>query len=504
VVVNFILEMNGITKTFARAVANDDVSLRVCKGEIHALVGENGAGKTTLMNILYGLVKPDAGSILLRGAELPVQEDFLGMDYGIGMIHQHFMLIREFTVLENVILGAEPRRGIALDLAAARKRVEMLMNKYGIAADPDRRIRELSVGEEQRVEILKVLYRDAEIIIMDEPTGVLTPQETRGLFRTMRELVASGKTVIFITHKLEEVLEVADTVTVMRQGRVVGSVPTSDTDTARLAEMMVGKRLDALPQRAGIAPGEAVLSVEGLSLEPRTGVKPLREVSFEVRGGEILGICGVEGNGQLELFETLMGLRRPSSGTIFLRGMDVTQRPTSFRRAAGLANISPDRTTMGIVAEFSLTENLLLGRQNDRRFSRSGFLDGRAIARETSRLVAEFGIKPPRPEALGSSFSGGNQQKIVVARELSRDPEILVACQPTRGVDIGATRLIHTWLLRQADMGKAVLLVSADLAEILSLSDRIGVMYRGQIVGLLGRDEATEEKLGLMMAGVLN
>lgn len=501
---NFILEMHGITKTFARAVANDDVSLRVGKGEIHALVGENGAGKTTLMNILYGLVKPDAGSILLRGAELPVQEDFLGMDYGIGMIHQHFMLIREFTVLENVILGAEPRRGIALDLAAARKRVEMLINKYGIAADPDRRIRELSVGEEQRVEILKVLYRDAEIIIMDEPTGVLTPQETRGLFATMRELVASGKTVIFITHKLEEVLEVADTVTVMRQGRVVGSVPTCDTDTARLAEMMVGKRLDALPQRAGVAPGEAVLSVEGLSLEPRTGVKPLREVSFEVRGGEILGVCGVEGNGQLELFETLMGLRRPSSGTIFLRGMDVTQRPTSFRRAAGLASIPPDRTTMGIVAEFSLTENLLLGRQKDRRFSRSGLLDGRAIARETSRLAAEFGIKPPRPEALGSSFSGGNQQKIVVARELSRDPEILVACQPTRGVDIGATRLIHTWLLRQADMGKAVLLVSADLAEILSLSDRIAVMYRGQIVGLLGRDEATEEKLGLMMAGVVN
>ena len=501
---NFILEMHGITKTFARAVANEDVSLRVGKGEIHALVGENGAGKTTLMNILYGLVKPDAGRILLRGAELPVQEDFLGMDYGIGMIHQHFMLIREFTVLENVILGAEPRRGIALDLAVARKRVEMLINKYGIAADADRRVRELSVGEEQRVEILKVLYRDAEIIIMDEPTGVLTPQETRGLFATMRELVASGKTVIFITHKLEEVLEVADTVTVMRQGRVVGSVPTCDTDTVRLAEMMVGKRLDALPQRAGVALGDAVLSVEGLSLEPRTGVKPLREVSFEVRAGEILGICGVEGNGQMELFETLIGLRRPSSGTIFLRGMDVTQQPTSFRRDAGLADIPPDRTTMGIVAEFSLTENLLLGRQKDRRFSRSGFLDGRAIARETSRLVAEFGIKPPRPEALGSSFSGGNQQKIVVARELSRDPEILVACQPTRGVDIGATRLIHTWLLRQADMGKAVLLVSADLAEILSLSDRIAVMYRGQIVGVLGRDEATEEKLGLMMAGVVN
>jgi ABC-type uncharacterized transport system ATPase subunit len=504
VFVDFILEMHGITKAFARAVANDNVSLRVARGEIHALVGENGAGKTTLMNILYGLVKPDDGRILLRGAELPVGEDFLGTDYGIGMIHQHFMLIREFTVLENVMLGVEPRRGFTLDRATAKRRVEMLIDKYGLEADPGRRVRDLSVGEEQRVEILKVLYRDAEIIIMDEPTGVLTPQETRGLFGTMRELVAAGKTVIFITHKLEEVIEVADTVTVMRQGRVVGSIPTRDTDTARLAEMMVGKRLDGLPRRAGVSPGRPLLSVDGLSLEPRGGVKPLNAVSFEVRGGEILGICGVEGNGQLELFETLIGLRRPSSGTISLRGTDVTQEPTSSRRAAGLADIPPNRTTMGIVAEFSLTENLLLGRQRDRRFSRGGFLDGNAIAGETSRLIAEFGIRPPRPEALGSSFSGGNQQKIVVARGLSREPEILIACQPTRGVDIGATRLMHTWLLRQADMGKALLLVSADLTEILSLSDRIAVMYRGRIVGLLGRDEATEERLGLMMAGVVN
>jgi ABC-type uncharacterized transport system ATPase subunit len=504
VVVDFILEMHGIAKAFARTVASDDVSLRVRRGEIHALVGENGAGKTTLMNILYGLVKPDAGRILLRGAELPVREGFLGTDYGIGMIHQHFMLIREFTVLENIMLGVEPRRGFALDRATARRRVESLIDKYGIDADPDRRVRDLSVGEEQRVEILKVLYRDAEIVIMDEPTGVLTPQETSGLFGTMRELVAGGKTVIFITHKLEEVIEVADTVTVMRQGRVVASVPTRDTDAARLAETMVGKRLDALPRRAGVPPGEAVLSIEGLSLEPRTGVKPLRAISFEVRRGEILGICGVEGNGQLELFETLIGLRQPSSGTIFLRGTDATHQPTSTRRAAGLADIPPDRTTMGIVAEFSLKENLLLGRQRDRRFSRAGFLNAEAIDEETSRLIADFGIRPPEPEALGSSFSGGNQQKIIVARELSREPEILVACQPTRGADIGATRLIHTWILRQADMGRAVLLMSADLAEILSLSDRIAGIYRGRIVGMLGRDEATEEKLGLMMAGVVN
>ena len=501
---DFILEISDIRKSFPRTVANDDVSLCVRRGEIHALVGENGAGKTTLMNILYGLIKPDGGRILLRGEELPVREGFLGTEYGIGMIHQHFMLIREFTVLENIILGAEPGKRFVLDRASAGQRIEKLIDKYGIEADLDKRVRDLSVGEEQRVEILKVLYRDAEIVIMDEPTGVLTPQESEGLFETMRELVADGKTVIFITHKLEEVMEVSDTVTVLRGGRVVASVPTCETDAPRLAEMMVGKRIDALPRRTDVSPGATMLKVCGLTLHARTGVKPLQEVSFEVRCGEILGVCGVEGNGQLELFETLVGLRRPASGQILLAGTDVTGRSTSLRRDHGLADIPPDRTTMGIIREFSLKENLLLGRQTERRFSRFGFLDGDEIGKETARLVHEFDIKPRDPEAKGSSFSGGNQQKIVVARELARDPQILVACQPTRGVDIGATRLIHTWILKQADLGRAVLLVSADLAEILSLSDRIGVMYRGRIVGMLGRNEATEEKLGLMMAGVVN
>ena len=501
---DFILEMQGITKAFPRTIANNDVDLRVRRGEIHALVGENGAGKTTLMNILYGLIKPDRGRIRLRGAQLPLEDGFLGTDYGIGMIHQHFMLIREFTVLENIILGAEPKKGLALDRPTARRRVERLIDRYGIEADLGRRVRELSVGEEQRVEILKTLYRDAEIVIMDEPTGVLTPQETSGLFETLRELTAGGKTVIFITHKLEEVIEVADTVTVMRQGQVVGTVETSATDAARLAEMMVGRRLDALPRRKGVSPGEPVLSVRDLSLEPRAGVKALRRVSLEVGRGEILGICGVEGNGQHELFETLIGLRQPSSGTISIYGRDVTQEPTSQRREAGMADIPPDRTTMGIVAEFSLRENLLLGRQGERRLTRAGFLRDEAIDAETSRLIDEFDIVPPEPEAKAFSFSGGNQQKIVVARELAREPELLVACQPTRGVDIGASRLIHKWILKQADSGGAVLLVSADLTEILALSDRIGVMYRGEIVGVLGREDATEEKLGLMMAGVVN
>jgi simple sugar transport system ATP-binding protein len=499
-----VLEIKGVTKAFPRTLANDDVSLVVRRGEIHALVGENGAGKTTLMNILYGLIRPDRGRITLKGADLPVVDGFLGTDYGIGMIHQHFMLIREFTVLENIILGTEPARGLVLDRASARRRVEELVGKYGIETDLDRKVRDLSVGEEQRVEILKVLYRDAEVIIMDEPTGVLTPQETCGLFDTMRGLVADGKTVIFITHKLEEVIEVSDTVTVMRKGRVVGSVPASETDAARLAEMMVGRKLDALPRREKAYFGEAVMRVSDVSLEARAGVKPLKCISFDVRRGEVLGLCGVEGNGQLELFEILIGLRHISSGTLTICGKDVTRRTTASRREAGLADIPPDRTKMGIISEFSLRENLLLGRQRDAQFSRAGFLDSDAVDRETSRLVKEFAIVPPEPDAKGYSFSGGNQQKIVVARELAREPEILVACQPTRGVDIGATRLIHTFILRQAEEGKGVLLISADLAEILSLSDRVGVMYRGEIVGMFGRSDATEEKLGLMMAGVVN
>jgi ABC-type uncharacterized transport system ATPase subunit len=501
---NFAVEMENITKTFPRTVANDHVTLRIRAGEIHALVGENGAGKTTLMNVLYGLTRPDSGRVLVMGRELPLKDGFLGTDYGIGMIHQHFMLIPEFTVLENIILGAEPRRGLLLDRETARRRVLGLIEKYGLRAELDRKIREISVGEAQRVEMLKVLYRDADIIIMDEPTGVLTPQESRDLFETMRGLVADGKTVVFITHKLEEVIEVSDHVTVMRRGRVIDDAETSSTDAARIAEMMVGKRLGALPRRRDVAPGGPVLRIEGVSLEPAAGVKPLRNVSLEVRRGEIFGICGVQGNGQLELFEIITGLRQPASGTVRIGEVDFTGAPVSARRNAGLAEIPPDRTTMGIVAEFSLRENLLLGRQNEPRFSKAGFLDRAAIDREGMRLTREFGIDPPDLEATGSSFSGGNQQKIVVARELGRDHEVLLACQPTRGVDVGATRLIHTWLLRQADEGKAVLLVSADLSEILSLSDRIGVIYRGEIVGVLDRRDAALERLGLMMAGVRN
>jgi ABC-type uncharacterized transport system ATPase subunit len=495
------VSLTGITKTYPRVVANDDVSVVIKRGQVHALVGENGAGKTTLMNILYGLVKPDAGEVRLADAVLPARDGFLGLDYGIGMIHQHFMLIGTFTVLENIVLGAEPRHGLLLDFKTARSRVEAIMANYDIRVDLDRRIDDLSVGEEQRVEILKVLFRDANIIIMDEPTAVLTPQETAALFATMRTLTAAGKTLVFITHKLEEVMEIADTVTVMRSGRVVGTFPRDRTDLAGLAEMMVGRRLDAIAERQSEPLDQVLLKVTDVSLVSRKGQRLLDGVAFAVRRGEIFGLCGVEGNGQAELFEVLIGLARPTSGSITLSGVDITTLSTGARLRAGLAHIPPDRTRMGILAEMSLCDNLVLGRHNEKRFAGALLLKRQAIRREAGRLVREFGIEPPDLDMKAGLLSGGNQQKTIAARELDRSPEFIVASQPTRGLDIGAARLIHELLIKQADAGRGVLLISADLSEVMTLSGRIGVMYRGRVVGIVERAEATEENLGLMMAG---
>jgi ABC-type uncharacterized transport system ATPase subunit len=501
-IMDYAIQMTGITKHFPRVVANDEVDLNVGKGEIHALVGENGAGKTTLMNILYGLLKPDRGEILVGGRRLPTEHGFLGLDFGIGMIHQHFMLIGNFTVLENIILGAEPKRGMMLDLKAARDRIEGLMAEYGIKVDLDRRIDDLSVGEEQRVEILKVLYRDADIIIMDEPTAVLTPQETQSLFKTLRILTEGGRTIIFITHKLEEVMEIADTVTVMRKGAAVATMPKAQSDTSTLAEMMVGRKLEVLTGRVEPKLGEIVLDVRRVSLVSPKGQVFLDRVSLSVRRGEIFGICGVDGNGQDELFEVLIGLTQPSTGAVEFLGQDLTHEPTARRLKAGLAHIPADRIRMGLIGSFSLSENLILGRHREREFSGRTFLKGRAITESAVRRIAEFGIEPPVPEMRAELLSGGNQQKVVVARELSGNPDLLIASQPTRGLDIGAARLIHELLLKQADSGRSVLLISADLAEVMSLADTIGVMYRGSIVGTMARQDANEERLGLMMAGV--
>jgi simple sugar transport system ATP-binding protein len=493
--------MKDITKRFPRVVANDHVSLDIVEGEIHALVGENGAGKSTLMNVLYGLIHPDGGEVYVRGERLSTDAGFLGLDHGIGMIHQHFMLIDRFTALENIILGAEPRHGPMLDMQKARERIQGLMEEYGIEVDLDRRVEDLSVGEEQRVEILRVLYRDAHIIIMDEPTAVLTPQETRSLFSTLKMLTRSGRTVVFITHKLEEVMAMADTVTVMRAGRMIGTMPISETDVAGLAEMMVGRRIDEMPERDADISYEHILQVENVSLQSAKGQMLLSDISLDVHGGEIFGICGVDGNGQDELFEVLVGLRRPTHGTVTFLGEDVTHESTSRRLKAGMAHIPPDRIRMGLIREFSLKENLILGRHTDERFSGAVFLKAGAVAGSARSLVRDFGIEPPVLEMQAGLLSGGNQQKVIAARELSRDPDLLIASQPTRGLDIGAARMIHSLLVNHADSGNSVLLISADLAEIMTLADRIGVMYRGTIVGVVERAEATEEDLGLMMAG---
>jgi len=499
--VDCAVSIRGITKTFPRVTANRDVTLDIKAGEVHALVGENGAGKSTLMNILYGLARPDCGEIAVGGARLPVETGFLGLAYGIGMIHQHFMLIGQFTVLENIILGSEPHKGLLLDRRAARARVEGLLTQYGIEIDLGSRVDDLSVGEEQRVEILKVLYRDARVIIMDEPTAVLTPQEATQLFATMKTLARAGRTVVFITHKLEEVMEVADTVTVMRAGRVMGTQPTARTDIASLAEMMVGHRMEAMRSRETAPSPEPLLEVRGVSLASRKGQSLLDGVSVVVARGEIFGICGVEGNGQDELFEVLVGLRAPSRGSVILDGVDVTSASTAERLRAGLAHIPPDRIRMGLVAEMNVWENLLLGRQGEACFTGPLLLKREAIGREAGRMVAEFGIEPGDLAMRVGLLSGGNQQKVVAARELGRAPKFLIASQPTRGLDIGAARLIHELLVKQADQGKGVLLISADLGEVMILADRIGVMYRGRIVGTVPKAKATKEALGLMMAG---
>jgi simple sugar transport system ATP-binding protein len=375
------------------------------------------------------------------------------------------------------------------------------MKNYGMEVELDERIDDLSVGEEQRVEILKVLYQNADIIIMDEPTAVLTPQETRALFSTLRALTQDGRTVIFITHKLEEVMEVADTVTVMRAGRVLDTMTTRETTVPDLAEMMVGRRLEAVPERSAEILPETVLEIKDVSLRSAKGRDLLRHVSLEVRRGEIFGICGVDGNGQDELFGTLVGLIRPAAGRVTFLGKDITHTSTAERLKSGLAHIPPDRIRMGLVAGLSLEENLILGKHTDRRLSGRIFLDSGAVRHTANGLIADFGIEPPVPDMPAGLLSGGNQQKVVAARELSRQPELLIASQPTRGLDIGAARLIHDLLIRQAEEGRSVILISADLAEVMSLADRIGVMYRGTIVGIVDRDSATEESLGLMMAG---
>jgi general nucleoside transport system ATP-binding protein len=496
------VDMRGITKVWPGVVANDHVNFSVRKGEIHALVGENGAGKTTLMNILYGLIRPDAGEILVNGEAATIQGPRDAIGLGIGMVHQHFMLIPVMTVGENIMLGREPTAaGDFYDVAAAQRQIADLTKRYGLALNPDDRMGELPVGLQQRAEIVKVLYRGANILILDEPTGVLTPQESEELFRVLRGLQRDGKTIIFISHKLKEVLQISDRITVMRRGKVVGELITAQTNEQEIAREMVGRDVLLRVDKQPANPGPVVLAVENLTAISDRGVPALRGVSFELRQGEILGIAGVEGNGQSELVEVLAGTRRATGGRVLLQGRSITNLGSRDIRGQRVAHIPEDRRGTGLVLAFTVADNLVLGRQHSQQFSTRGVvLRMQAILAWARRLIREFDIRTPSPETEARQLSGGNQQKIIVAREMASKPIVLLAAQPTRGVDIGAIEFIHRRLVQQRDEGAAVLLVSAELDEIRSLSDRIAVMYEGRIVSFESAD-TPEERLGLLMTG---
>jgi general nucleoside transport system ATP-binding protein len=496
-----LLELRGITKRFPGVLANDDVTLDLRHGEVHALLGENGAGKSTLMNILYGLYTPDEGQILLHDQPIDLGSTKAAIEHGIGMVHQHFMLIPVMTVAENIVLAIEPKtKGVLLDYDAARKRVRELSERYGLAVDPDARIDRISVGQQQRVEILKALYRGAEILILDEPTAVLTPQEAQELFDIIRALKEQGKSIIFISHKLNEVLEIADRITTLRRGKVVDTIAAEGATEAGLARMMVGREVLLRVDKKAAQPGAPLLQVDDLHVIDDRDLETVRGVSLEVRGGEILGLAGVDANGQSELIDAIAGLRTPASGRILVDGEDLTKANAKTALDKGVGHIPEDRHRRGLVLPFSLTENLALHAYRYAPNSRYGFLNLRAMLQRARRLLKEFDVRGGTPATPAFALSGGNQQKVVLAREIDGDPKVLIAAQPTRGLDVGAIEFVHRRLVEQRDAGRAVLLVSLELEEILSLSDRVLVIYEGRIVGEFP-PTATEEELGFAMTG---
>lgn len=505
-----VLEAKGITKKFPGVLANDNVDFDLYKGEIHALLGENGAGKSTLMNILYGLYKPESGEVKVEGKPMQLNSSRDAIQHGIGMVHQHFMLIPVFTVTENIMLGAEtdhrahPNESplAKLDRVEVAQKVRELSQQYGLEVDPDAVVGDLPVGLQQRVEIVKALYRKANILILDEPTAVLTPQEAEDLFHIMHELNGKGVSIIFITHKLKEVLAVADRITVMRAGRVVGMTSPKESDEHKLAEMMVGREVILTVQKKPAQPKEDVLMVSDLRVKDVRGLDAVRGVSFAVRAGEVLGIAGVQGNGQTELAEALSGLRSSEGGRFAIEGKDLTGRPPRPITETGLANIPEDRQRHGLVLTYSVADNMVLCDYYQPRFSKGVVIQQKDVDANAKKLIKEYDVRTPSPFTAAGKLSGGNQQKVIVARELSRPVKLLIASQPTRGLDVGSIEYIHKEIINMRDRGVAVLLVSAELDEIMSLSDRIAVMYRGEIVATIDRKDATREGLGLLMAGV--
>jgi general nucleoside transport system ATP-binding protein len=495
-----VLELRGITKQFPGVLANDHVDLDLRDGEVHALLGENGAGKTTLMNIVYGLYSPDEGEILINGKRVHISSPHDAIDRGIGMVHQHFMLIPVMTVTENIVLAVEPKKGPLLDYAGARRRVLDISKQFGFALDPDAKIQNITVGQQQRVEILKALYRNAEILILDEPTAVLTPQEATELFAILKGLVAKGMSIIFISHKLHEVLEIADRITTLRRGKRVDTIPREGATEAGLARMMVGREVLLRVDKRAASPGDTLLEVEDLTVFDDRGLEAVRGVTFNVRAGEIVGIAGVDGNGQTELIDALTGLRKTTGGRVVVGGRDVSYATADARLEEGVGHIPEDRQRRGLVLEFSLAENLALHDYDKPPFSRLGWLNPRRVIASATRLLQEYDVRGGGPQTRAASLSGGNQQKVVVAREVARNPRVLIAAQPTRGLDVGAIEFVHRRLVAERDAGRAILLVSLELDEIVSLSDRILVMYEGRIVGEYPPD-VSEETLGIAMTG---
>jgi simple sugar transport system ATP-binding protein len=496
-----VLEARNITKRFPGVVANDNVSLKLYKGEVLALLGENGAGKSTLMNILYGLYHQDEGEIFVKGELVRITNPHESIARGIGMVHQHFQLVPVMTVTENIILGNEVTRGPFLNRKQAAERIRAISEQYNLAVDPDALVADLDVGAQQRVEIIKALYRNADILILDEPTAVLTPQEADDLVRVMRTLTAQGTSIIFITHKLREVLEVADRIIVLRSGKVVGETTPAQATEASLAAMMVGREVILKVEKQPARPGAIVLEVRGLRVRDDRQLLAVKGVDLEVRAGEILGIAGVQGNGQTELVAALTGLRPSEAGTIRIDGVDVTNATPRQISELGVAHIPEDRQRDGLVASYPLTDNSVLELYYLPPFARGIVRNDQAINEHCARLVKEFDVRTPGITVPASSLSGGNQQKLIVAREFSRQLKLLIAAQPTRGIDVGSIEFIHNQIVKKRDEGVAVLLVSAELDEILSLADRIAVMYHGQIVATVRNGELSREELGLLMAG---
>jgi ABC-type uncharacterized transport system ATPase subunit len=497
----YVIEMLNIRKEFPGIVANDNITLQVKKGEIHALLGENGAGKSTLMNVLFGLYQPEEGEIRVKGKPVKITNPNIANELGIGMVHQHFMLVDVFTVTENIILGKETTKRGQIDLKTAEKEVRDISERYGLSVDPKAKISDISVGMQQRVEILKTLYRGAEILIFDEPTAVLTPQEIKELIQIMRTLIKEGKSIILITHKLKEIMEVCDRCTVIRKGKGIGTVNVNETNANELASLMVGREVVFKTEKKPADPKQLVLEVKDLVVKDSRGVGAVNGLDLTVRAGEIVGIAGVDGNGQSEFIEAITGLRKSESGSVKVNGKELVNLPPRKITESGVAHIPQDRHKHGLVLNYPIGENMVLQTYYKAPFSKRGVLNFKEIYSKAKKLITEFDVRTPSEYTLARALSGGNQQKAIIAREVDRDPDLLIAAQPTRGLDVGAIEFIHKRLIEQRDHGKAVLLVSFELDEIMNISDRIAVIYEGKIVAVVNPRETTEQELGLLMAG---